>query len=526
MNFAVICTPQVLPKMFSYYLSLVHDFTPWTIPSVATMVQTLRTKFIDDDRLTVIPLGGASQGIYKIRLSVGPPPEALFCPVKADGEFIDLPLVPEADFYGTKRNTVRAEGTLVTFYQCTDNELELIPNSLFDKNMANHGEVTKATQYQFHHGTTTLNGNRYCVIQPKGKIPDRLSFDHPTAGGSTLIHVSLGFKGKARFCPRCLLTHGGQCEELVAFYAARDVRKALEIQQLMVSDSTLRQADETGLCTDVICMSGGRLGQLTHVLHDAPSVTGASQVIVVGGQNDIVRDNESLEIFEDVITTSLETLEQIMHDRNIAIVQPLLPADSNSLRKKKSVSFHNICQAKSMQPHFTYIEMDSSNIEMDGIHPTQAGTKEFLRVIHKRFNIITNERFMTDKKFYRGGKSIFRYGCLFCPTHRGLDQRLLCQRCSKQYDQDHPPPAPNPPTPAPPASGDPTSRTTGSDSLPGSTGSVADVDVALVKEVEMNEIRKRASTEDPLHQSKKIALTDITTLTTQEYAEVKDDEHD
>ena len=44
-------------------------------------------------------------------------------------------------------------------------------------------------------------------------------------------------------------------------------------------------------------------------LHDAPQCKDVNQVIVVAGQNDIIRDGESLAVFTDIVTQSLDTME-------------------------------------------------------------------------------------------------------------------------------------------------------------------------------------------------------------------------
>ena len=70
--------------MFVYYVSLTKHFTPYNIPSVPVLIQTLRTKFENDDFLTVIPLGGAHQGVYKVMISTKLKEDDLDCPVMVD----------------------------------------------------------------------------------------------------------------------------------------------------------------------------------------------------------------------------------------------------------------------------------------------------------------------------------------------------------------------------------------------------------------------------------------------------------
>ena len=66
---------------------------------------------------------------------------------------------------------------------------------------------------------------------------------------------------------------------------------------------------------------------------------------------------------------------------------------------------------------------------MDGIHPTMPGTELLLKEINQHTKIITDGRFITDKKMYRGVNSDIKYGCLSCPTYIDLTGTFLCSVC-------------------------------------------------------------------------------------------------
>ena len=66
---------------------------------------------------------------------------------------------------------------------------------------------------------------------------------------------------------------------------------------------------------------------------------------------------------------------------------------------------------------------------MEGIHPTVAGTKLLLQEIDKRTAIVSDERFITDTKMYRGVNSVFKYGCLFCHQYLDLNGAFICPGC-------------------------------------------------------------------------------------------------
>ena len=348
---------------------------------------------------------------------------------------VALPMVPAAEYFTKRSGPGRAEGVLVTLYSSWQGPLREIPNTTFDEVLATHGELTRPTDIQRHSGTGTYNGNRFCVLKPTDKgIPDKISVYGPK---KKVFTITLGYKGIKRFCSRCQETHVGPCPELKEFYAARDKRKETQIKTKIVSDSTLRHADETGLSADIVCMSGGRLGHVTHVLHNDPKMPDVDQVIVVAGQNDLLRDDETLVQFQETITNSLSFLQNSAYNKyDLTIVKPLLPTDSSQLSTDKAAFYENLCLDKLGDTTFPlkYVTR-TTEVEMDGIHPTVPGTELLLKEVNQMTKIITDGRFVTDKKMYRGVNSAFRYGCLFCPKYRDLDGADLYSGC-------RPPPLP------------------------------------------------------------------------------------
>ena len=79
----------------------------------------------------------------------------------------------------------------------------------------------------------------------------------------------------------------GPCPFLQAFYAAKDAGSEQQIDLKVVSDSSLRLAEQVGLRADVLCMSGGGLGHLATVLRDDPMLEERKDIALVTGGNDI-----------------------------------------------------------------------------------------------------------------------------------------------------------------------------------------------------------------------------------------------
>ena len=419
--------------MPTYFVSLQKHFTPFNNPELPALLHTLRARFTNDDQLTVIPMHGANLGYFKIIVSKPPPEGGLTLPVMVEGKSVDLPLITENEFQNLRGNNKGArqwaEGTLVTMYNSSVGPLSTVMNKDFDTLLAVYGEVTRATQLQTHKGTDVLNGNRYCVLKHSDDLPDQISVPDPNHPGK-FVTVSLGYKGKEKFCVRCMKRHSGTCAELIDFYKARDLRKEQDIANRILSDSTLRHADETGLNSNLLCMSGGRIGNISHIIQDDQTMVAVKQVIVVAGQNDLLRDEETLEDFKTIVDKSVDLLQQLSFKHHLTVVQPLIPPGCHALVKQKAAYLDDLCNRKSTDTALPLLYVNNlPQIEMSGIHPTIDGTAQLLQWIDKRVKIITDGRFITDAKMYRGGRSIYKYGCLLCPKYLHLDNSFICPDC-------------------------------------------------------------------------------------------------
>ena len=180
---------------------------------------------------------------------------------------------------------------------CTSGPLKKIGNKIFDEVIGTHGKVIKPTLYQFHKGTRILNGNRYCVIEDSAKkFPRIVQVTNPDTG--KIFDVQVRYKGQEYLCKRCNVLHVGPCEELKAYYEAKDKRRDTAINKKILSDSTLRLVDQTGLKADVECAGGARIGHIANILRDDPFVDlDTTEMVVVMGANNILDEEEDYDLF-------------------------------------------------------------------------------------------------------------------------------------------------------------------------------------------------------------------------------------
>ena len=199
-----------------------------------------------------------------------------------------------------------------------------------------------------------------------------------------------------------------------------------------MADSTLRHADVTGLGADIICMSGGRVGNVAHILKDAPSMPKMKQIVVVAGTNNILQDGETVELFATKVGKGVELLQHqaFQDNRSLIVVAPPMPPDLSVLRRHKwnRLNFIMDSLSKDERNKFTFLPCPS-DIQMDGFHPTVHGTQQLLRFIHTNVSIIHSPDFITNHRIYNGVQSVYRYGCVSCFKHLNLDHNFVCLDC-------------------------------------------------------------------------------------------------
>ena len=435
----------------TFLLDLKHHFTPWGMPTLPEVLCALRAKFVVESGLTCVPGRNRDLGTYRIVL-----PNAtggdLTIPLKVMGKEQHFTLTPVATqtSYAGPTNRQLSEGVLYTLYDCTLGPWADIPNATFDDAVRKLGTLTKQTEHQRFRGSSIFNGNRYFCLQANGTMPDSITITDPA--NPDLTHkVRLGYKGKSYYCPRCQSRHVGACPAKAAFYDEKRLRESRTIKTTVFTDSTLRQADVTGLSANVVCMSGGRIGNVSHMLQDDPAFKEHTHAVVIAGINDINRDTESTEAFKQTMEKGVEMIHHHCHGRDVSLtmVAPLLPSDAAVIRVEKARAYDDMLTALCHKADFpfTYLRTNDLDIDMDGYHPSPDGTKALLKAIHGAVNIIENEQFIVTDRLYQGVEAVFRYGCLSCHEYLGLDQRFLCPSCViSGQPQHHPHAAPSQPS--------------------------------------------------------------------------------
>ena len=330
-------------------------------------------------------------------------------------------------------------------------------------------ELLKITEKQRIKNTPLFNGNRFAVVKRPDNlavIPELIPITDPTT--KRVYYIKIHYWGQLVYCSRCMIKHGRKCPQLEAFYTAKETRELMkknkEIAHKIMSDSTLRHADALGLKADILCMSGGSIGQVVQAAFDDPEAVDKN-IIVVAGANDIKNDHfDSEEEYAESIQQAMNKvieLAEVDTERDITIVtcEPIPtepteemeemmdcrePQPEVELKKKVRREYIHIYvddfvdKVKKREKPLNNIHTMRASYETDNSgHPTIKGTDQILQQIHEQKDqkLIWNDNFITSNGLYRGVQSVFRYGCGACVfwgeeiTHETHHNPNICDKC-------------------------------------------------------------------------------------------------
>ena len=255
-------------------------------------------------------------------------------------------------------------------------------------------------------------------------------------------NISIRYKGQSHFCGVCNIDHVGPCPAKQAFYAEKAARAALKIAMQILAESTLRQVDQLGRCADVMCMSGGRAGNVANILHDDRSMKEKKQIIIVAGFNDVTNDRETLDEFNLRTDCAVSKfVHSTLDTQALTLVTPILaPNFSNDLQRTKLAAYKDlITQTSKQHKNVFVVSPDPTSVEFMGIHPNAEGTANIIHQINEEMNatLMRNKNFIVAKSIYQGCTSIVKYGCILCnETFKIKDG--MCPPCNAAHNKPAP----------------------------------------------------------------------------------------
>ena len=316
--------------------------------------------------------------------------------------------MPLTEFIPFTQANNRKIGMLVTFVQAAMGDNQHLRSEDFVKEMSKYAEVVKPTVHQYHKGTQMLNGNRFCVVDV-GKTPIPSTVAILSLQTQIMVKVNTRYKGQKWWSRRCQSEHVGPCESLQSFYAAKDARAKEPIITKVLSDSTLRRAEQIGLRADILGMSWAGVGHLANALRDDPQLQDKGELGLVIGQND-VRNSEGVEEQEFVFTTdkSVEVRQEMERQPNksLAIFMKVddqtAPTLSPDLARREKYLEREIGGLASDQVTVTKLptalEEDVTN------HLNDQGTVDLIDIMDGVFtsDLIMNPAYIVSGRLYAG----------------------------------------------------------------------------------------------------------------------------
>ena len=444
---------------------------PFKLPEYPEVAQ-VASEYFEDPFLNCIPYREGSEKVYKFELNnpVQKHGHSLTFAVEGKRYNVDLkPYEKRSKFrYSSNRSTNtyedRENNLLLTFYGAGSRDYNNITMEQFDKLVQNDlGFVLeKPTMKQKIRYTNIFNGNRYCVIRKPenlASIPNFVPVQDPVT--KKVHHIPINYNGQLFTCGRCGNQHGRRCPMLEDFYAAKERRQLMEankeIKTKIISDSTLRNADQLGLRADIMAMPGGGLGQIVQAAMDDPDTKDKSHIVLLGGTNDI--NNNTFEDEPEFIENIKGTITKILELANsepgkmITLVNTQ-PKDKEELYASKEEKIQKITRARYLNrklreetTNMPNLDVPVNNVNFMAVeydidetgHPTIEGTTDIIKQMNEAIKLqeelIWNMDFITSERKYRGVQPIFRYGCNHCSGYGQSIQQTrygngnLCDDC-------------------------------------------------------------------------------------------------
>ena len=427
----------------NFWLDVRPYFHFYEVPEFEHIQKAVQVAFENDPLLAMRKLNGHLAGIFKI-ISLGPPKGAVILPRKdflsGAEERVTVPLTTSSP---TQRS--REHDLLITIVGADEGAATLIDGRDFDKVFAEYGKVVIPTKAQFYKRTQMRNMNRLVVIDRSGnnkRIPDRLSLHEHS--------FLLKYKGKEWMCATCNVMHQGPCQFLKEFHAQREAKNQLQIDTLIVGDSSLRHVESVGLKADVTCMSGAFTGQLAIAYEKHPKAPSYRNVIFCAGANDtkVRSDFETDEVCKRIekSLSRLVSLVESRDDTNFFLLNTVPPRDGEMTPAEFVTTNYfdkRIHKLSVQHDNLQALTVDHYPEKFKDGHPTVACTEKVLRVLNK-FNkdLILNKKFITTEKIYAGVTSPWLSGCTGCESRGLFSSGGFCTVCvddlenNQSHDKD------------------------------------------------------------------------------------------
>ena len=445
---------------------------PFNVPTHAMVVFALGRQFpkaLDPDRV-VIRLSGRQEGFWRIETNqtnlyegtqflVHEGRQIGFIEVKHE---IYRRNVVNGTMRREKVRTPRSQGPrnpdaddrgddelLITLSEANTERFSFVTNAMLLRAIVEMGvgELKKSPQPQRHKGTDELNGNKFFVlknitVENAKQIPSHFTFIDERIGAHRMW---LNHRLKKRFCSFCNEEHEAECPTRALYLQLCAERKRMKeasgntFNVHIVSDSTLRYAEQECLATDIHAMSGATTGNILNAIGVDSDRKDVKNLIIVAGQNELhapLADEE----FLVCLKKKEERLRTLTTDKAVAILLPPPQKRLDPMEQAKEAVLHEHLNVLDEEiPNLKVWTNPLESFEEDaGRHPDPEQTKTILNFIDQKakedfgISILLDSGpndLMTTKRKYKGVKALYKYGCGACSDKSRNKWWTICSNC-------------------------------------------------------------------------------------------------
>ena len=442
---------------------------PFNVPTHATVVLALGRQFPkaqDPDRV-IIRQTGRFEGIWRIesqntdlyagsQFLIHEGHQVGFVEIKKETFRKDIygnvtrERVRQPRSQGARTADDNDDELLVTLHQANTSRFSFVSNETLLHSVVSMGvgELKKAPQPQRHRGSDEQNGNKFFVLKNVNEetaqnIPSHFMFIDEKLGAQRMW---LNHRLRKRFCSFCSEEHVAECPTRALYNQLCAERKLLKeasgnkFNVHVVSDSTLRYAEQECLATDVHAMSGATTGNLLNAVDVDLARKDVQNLIIVAGQNEL-HSQLTDEEFLVCLKKKEERLRILSKDKTVAILKPPPQTRLDAMEQAKEVVFHE---------HLAVLDEEIPNLKVwanpleafdedAGRHPNPEQTNSILNFLDQKakedlgvsiFLESGPNDLITTKRKYRGVKALYKYGCGACSDKSRNKWWSICTNCS------------------------------------------------------------------------------------------------
>ena len=323
-------------------------------------------------------------------------------------------------------NNSYQNGTLITIQGACENGLEEESNEDITEYFSEYGVVVKEAWLSTYKGSKQLNGNRSLVVEltPDLSIPRTVFYVGPHTEIKGKLKVF--YKGQPYHCFKCDTTHERICPKKSRRKGKKEeerLDREVKNKTLIMSDSTLRMANQKAMNADIICISGGRIGHINNSMNYNPDILKYDNIVMVAGLNNIdlgdTPENERQHVFHQLKETGKSMKGQVKRNpkKKLFLVAPVPAPVKDATKIGDIMEMMRQMQTngnKSIELIDTHFITSEKELYSDELHLNMTGTNVLIREINKGVENLMRKEVAVQDRIYAKVNTEYLCGCDYC----------------------------------------------------------------------------------------------------------------